>query len=87
MPVPTHRLDELIAALALCDRVVCADGGAMHIAAALGKPIVCLFGDSDAARWRPWGVPYELLQPPSRNVADIVVENVMQAYQRLCARL
>lgn len=86
-PVATQRLEDLIAALALCDRVILADGGAMHLAAALGKPIVCLFGDSDAARWRPWSVPHELLQPPSRNVADIVVENVMQADQRLCARL
>ena len=86
-PVATHRLEELIAALALCDRVICADGGAMHVAAALGKPIVCLFGDSDAARWHPWGTPYELLQPGSRNVADIMVEDVMHACERLWARL
>lgn len=85
-PLPTQRLDELIAALALCDRVVCADGGAMHLAAALGKPIVCLFGDSDAARWRPWQTAHELLQTPTRNVADIMVEDVMQAHARLCAR-
>lgn len=85
VPVATLRLEELIAALSLCDRVICADGGAMHIAAALGKPIVCLFGDSDAARWRPWQVAHELLQPPSRNVDDIMVEDVMHAYQRLSA--
>lgn len=82
-PVATHRLEDLIAALSLCDRVICADGGAMHLAAALGKPIVCLFGDSDAARWRPWQTAFELLQPPSRNVADIMVEEVIDAYQRL----
>ena len=86
-PVATRHLDELIAALALCDRVVCADGGAMHLAAALGKPIVCLFGDSDAARWRPWQTAHELVQPTSRNVADIMVEDVMQAHARLCARV
>lgn len=86
VPVATLRLEELIAALSLCDRVICADGGAMHLAAALGKPIVCLFGDSDAARWRPWRSEFELLQPPSRNVADIMVEDAIDAYQRLCAR-
>lgn len=84
-PMATHRLEALIAALSLCDRLICADGGAMHLAAALGKPIVCLFGDSDAARWRPWQTAFELLQPPSRNVADIMVEEVIDAYQRLCA--
>ena len=83
LPVATEGLEALIAALSLCDRVICADGGAMHLAAALGKPIVCLFGDSDAARWRPWQTVFELLQPPSRNVADIMVEEVLEAYQRL----
>jgi heptosyltransferase III len=80
----TGRLTELVAGLSLCDRVVCSDGGAMHIAAALGKPIVCFFGNSPADRFHPWGVPYVLLQPPSRNVADVPVEQALGAYRRLC---
>jgi ADP-heptose:LPS heptosyltransferase len=79
----TVQLEELIAGLSLCDQVICADGGAMHIAAALGKPLVCLFGNSDAARWYPWAVPNELLQTPSRDVIDISVDDVMAAYFRL----
>jgi len=81
--MPTHRLGELIAGLSLCDQVICSDGGAMHIAAALGKPIICFFGNSNAARWHPWGVPYELLQPESRDVSDISVEVAFAAYKRL----
>ena len=83
LPVPTQRLEELIAALAQCDEVICCDGGAMHLAAALGKPIVCLFGQSDAARWRPWGVAHEVLQKETRLVADISPSDVMTAYARL----
>ncbi len=83
VPVPTKKLDELIGALALCDNVVCADGGAMHIAAALGKPIVCLFGQSSADQWRPWGVPYALLQKDSHQVADISVEEVLHSIKTL----
>jgi ADP-heptose:LPS heptosyltransferase len=45
-PRPTETLAELIAALAECDMLVCADGGAMHLGAGLGLPIVCLFGNS-----------------------------------------
>lgn len=86
LTVPTTRLERLIAALAHCDRVICSDGGAMHLAAALGKPIVCLFGNSDPGRWRPWKVPHELLQPPSREVADLSVEEVLSAYDRLAGR-
>lgn len=81
--VPTHELAELIAGLSLCDEVICSDGGAMHIAAGLGKPLVCLFGNSDVTRWRPWAVPHVLLQPASRDVADISVTEVLAAYARL----
>jgi ADP-heptose:LPS heptosyltransferase len=84
--VHTARLEVLVAALSQCDRLICSDGGAMHLAAALAKPIVCLFGNSDAERWRPWGVRYELLQPPSRMVADISVDEVLAAYDRLSGR-
>lgn len=85
--VPSHELPELIAGLARCDHVVCSDGGAMHIAAALGKPIVCFFGNSNSTRWHPWGVPYELIQPPSFEVADISVDEALAAYDRLHKRL
>jgi ADP-heptose:LPS heptosyltransferase len=80
---PTHELRDLAAALSLADSVICSDGGAMHIAAALGKPILCFFGDSDATRWHPWGVPYRLLQPDSRNAADISLDAALQALREL----
>ena len=80
---PTSTLTELIRALAGCRFMVCGDGGAMHLACGLGLPIVCLFGRSDATRWRPWGVPYRLLQMPSENVADIPVEAVARAFRSL----
>ncbi len=80
---PTPELRDLVAALSLADYVICSDGGAMHIAAALGKPILCLFGDSDAARWHPWGVPYRLLQPESRDVADISPAAALRAFGEL----
>ena len=86
-PVPTTTLDELIAALSLCDLVICGDGGAMHLAAGLGKPIVALFGQSDIARWRPWGVPQRVLQKPSLDVRAIAVEEVEEAVGQLSADL
>jgi len=82
---PTRTLPELIAALAECDALLCADGGAMHLGAGLGLPIVCLFGNSGAVRWRPWGVPYRLLQKPSLDVRDISVDEVIAAFNGLRA--
>lgn len=82
---PTTTLAELIAALAGCDALICADGGAMHLAAGLDLPIVCLFGDSGAGRWRPWGVPCRLLQKPSRDVDSIGADEVVVAFSALRA--
>jgi ADP-heptose:LPS heptosyltransferase len=82
---PTKTLARLIAALSLCDCVVCPDGGAMHIAAALAKPILCFFGDSPPERWRPWKTPHELLQPDSRDLRDLTVKQALAAFERLRA--
>lgn len=82
-PMPTAHLEELIAGLSLCNQLVCSDGGAMHLAAGLGKPMVCFFGNSQASRWRPWGVPHRLLQPVSENVVDVSVDQALEAYATL----
>jgi len=82
-PVRTEALGELIAGLSLADYAVLSDGGAMHLTAGLGKPLVCFFGNSPAARWHPWGVPYQLLQKSSEDVGDISVEETLQAFGRL----
>ena len=79
----TDRLRELIGALAASEVVITSDGGAMHLAAALGKPIVCFFGDGSPDQWRPWGVPHRVLHPPSRKAADISVDDAMHALREL----
>jgi len=84
---PTTTLPALIGALAACDSAILPDGGAMHLAAALGKPVVALFGDSPVERWRPWGVPHRVLCPLSRDVNDISLEDVEAAYASLAAEL
>lgn len=83
IPWPTQELGELIAGLSVCDCVICSDGGAMHIAAGLNKPILCFFGKSEAHRWHPWGVPYALLQKESLEVSDISVDEAWTAFQTL----
>jgi ADP-heptose:LPS heptosyltransferase len=76
-------LPELIGALAACDVVITPDGGALHLAAGLGKPVVALFGDAAPERWRPWGVPQRVLQPRSRDLADLSVAEVANAFAEL----
>jgi ADP-heptose:LPS heptosyltransferase len=86
LAVPTAGLGDLIAGLAVCDQVICSDGGPVHLAAALGKPVVSLFGSERPELWHPWGVPYRLLQPASRHVRDIAVEEVLAGLRALQQR-
>ncbi len=81
----TTQLIELIAALSLADIVVCSDGGAMHIAAALDKPIVTIWGSTNPAIWRPWGVKHMILQDESRKVENISTEAVLNAVENFLA--
>ncbi len=80
IPLPTPDLTTLITALSLAECVVCPDGGAMHLAAALGKPVLALFGDSPVSRWRPWGVPYRVVRPASGNLGDLPLQDVLDSY-------
>ena len=81
--MPTQQLGELIAGIACVDLLVTADGGALHIGAACGKPEVVMFGDSDSTQWYPWRVPYKLLHPASRDVRSIPAVDVTAAVDQL----
>lgn len=83
--LPTNQLGELIAGISSVDLLVTADGGALHIGAACGKPEVVMFGDSDSTQWYPWRVPFKLLHPASRDVRSINAESVAQAVTELLA--
>ena len=84
IPVRTTSLADLIALLALCRAFIGPDGGAMHIAAGLGLPIVALFDESAKTHWHPWKVPYEMATPTGQS-AHIPVESVLTAWDRLQA--
>ncbi|MBI5644203.1 MAG: glycosyltransferase family 9 protein [Deltaproteobacteria bacterium] len=82
----TLAVSELIAAMSAGSLVVCSDGGAMHIAAGLGKPIVTIWGSTDKKRWAPWGVPYRLLQKEQGLATEISSEEAFKAFIDLYSR-
>lgn len=53
---------ELVAAIAGAVLFIGNDSGPTHIAAALGRPLVVLFGSSDSTAWSPWRAPHILVQ-------------------------
>ena len=88
VPARTEELGDLIAVLSLCDAFIGADGGAMHIAAGLGLPIVAFFDSLQPKnrRWRPWQVPHQLVVPPGREMSAVSLEQTLEAWQRLDPR-
>ncbi|TFZ48235.1 lipopolysaccharide heptosyltransferase family protein [Serratia proteamaculans] len=80
---PTASVRELLAGFDLCDRVLCSDGGQMHLAAALNKDMVVFFGDTDKESWHPWTGRYQILQTESGDCIDVSVEDVWQRIQTL----
>jgi ADP-heptose:LPS heptosyltransferase len=48
-------ISELVADLASCDLLMCNDSGPGHIAAALGRPVLAIFGPGQPDWFRPYG--------------------------------
>jgi len=74
--LPTTNIRELMAAMSLCDQIITSDGGALHIAAGVQKPVVAMYGNSDSHYWSPWKVPCAILDAPSENVGLLEVDTV-----------
>lgn len=64
-PVPSLcgelSLKELAALTRAARLFVGVDSAPMHIAAAVGTPVVALFGPSGDKQWGPWGVPHRVV--------------------------
>ena len=94
-------LPELVAAIEGAALFIGNDTGPTHIAAALGRPVVVLFGSSDSTAWSPWRTPHALVQNyypcnPCRGdrcyafsepkcILSISLEQVRSAVERLLA--
>lgn len=61
------------------------DSGPAHMAAALGVPLLVLFGPSDPRIWGPWRADAELLHAP-QGLGAIPAERAIEAADRLRAR-
>lgn len=55
-------LREMAALLSECDVVVACDTGALHMAVALNRPVIALFGPTNPAEWGPLTGIYKVLQ-------------------------
>jgi ADP-heptose:LPS heptosyltransferase len=77
------------AALAqLCSLLLCHDSGPMHIAAAVGTPVVALLGSQNPALFAPSGAGHTVLQPPLPCTACVAPGQCVpgDSYRNYCVR-
>jgi len=68
---PATDLPTLAGLLARARLFVGGDSGPMHLACAVGCPVVALYGPTDPEVNRPWGVPFRALFPAGRSYTGI----------------
>jgi ADP-heptose:LPS heptosyltransferase len=88
-PVMFGRFDdirELAAVLATADLVLCNDTGVMHLAAAVGRPLVAPFGPTDPAEWKPVGDSFVAIRAGDFKTASVKPEQVVAAARKLLNR-
>jgi len=84
-------LDELIVAISGLDALISGDTGPAHLAAAVGTPVVGLYGATSARRYGPIGEKHIIIDKSDACDAGracmqaIQVDEVLQAVRRLAA--
>jgi heptosyltransferase I len=88
-------LAQLIALTRRASVVIAGDTGPLHLAAALGRPVVGIYGPTDPARNGPYGAPARVLRhvssrtdhgryaDPEQGLLEITVEEVLTAATEL----
>lgn len=71
-----------------CRYLISVDTGAVHIAAAVGTPVVDIFPEEDfehvVPRWRPWLVPHQVVLKPG---VEAGIDEVLERIARGCKLL
>ena len=68
---PPTRLPALAALLSGSRAFVGGDTGPLHMACAVGCPVIGIYGPTDPRVNEPWGVPFRTVCPPDRRYTGI----------------
>lgn len=95
--IPQGRREDIVSAadlleyaksVAECRYLLSIDTGAVHIAAAVGTPVVDVFPERGAQhtvpRWRPWMVPHQIaLKPEKSTESELFLSRILSAQQQM----
>ena len=75
--VKGKTIREVAVILASADLVLSNDTGIMHVAAAVGVPVLSLFGPTDPDQWAPLGIQHRFIKGEKGNINTITVDEVV----------
>jgi ADP-heptose:LPS heptosyltransferase len=84
--IENQPIRRVAALLQHVDLVVSNDTGIMHVAAAVGTPVLSLFGPTDPAQWAPVGPPHRYIRGVNNDIETISCEQVVTAAQDILRR-
>ncbi|MDP6082350.1 MAG: glycosyltransferase family 9 protein [Verrucomicrobiota bacterium] len=79
------QIEELPALVNASDLVLTNDSGPMHLAAALKKEVVALFGPTDPKKYGPWEQMQNVIVAPNGNLKELPVAKVADVLKRKLA--
>ena len=80
---PVMPLRDLAAVFSQLKLLLCNDTGVMHLAAAVGTPLVAVFGPTDPALWKPMGDAFMAIRGHENAVTHVSVKSVEEACRHL----
>ncbi len=76
--VKTSSLNDLGGLIKNVKLFVTLDGGAMHLAPALGTKTISISGKTDMNKWHPWGYKELIIQSKTKKADDIGIDVILQ---------
>ena len=83
--VDSPSLPALATILLHCALYIGNDSGITHLAAALGRPTIALFGPTDPAVWGPRGAHVRIVRSADSHMHNLSADRVWQEISRQCA--
>jgi ADP-heptose:LPS heptosyltransferase len=84
--IKNQPIREVASAIRFADLVVSNDTGIMHVAAAVGTPVLSLFGPTDPGEWAPMGEKHRYIRGVDHDIGRIPYSAVLGAANEMLRR-
>ena len=84
--IKNQPIREVASAIRFADLVVSNDTGLMHVAAAVGTPVLSLFGPTDPGEWAPTGEKHRYIRGEGQDIGKIPFDTVLRTAHEMLRR-